>query len=157
MADTPDLGFEKQRFFASSFHCLNHVKPLDFTGENSLFDKLPGSVEKTMKVAQKVAQIKTGHFPAARSRVVIRLAQGTKAKPAANTRTLRPDKCLVVSSLSTGLRPGCPRNTVDNAATTRVVLKVAGLCVRRMIFLSLRAPCEGRQLQKRAQSVAHRP
>ena len=60
MADTPDLGFEKQRFFASSFHCLNHIKPLDFTGEDSLFDKLPGSFEKTMKVAQKVAQIKTG-------------------------------------------------------------------------------------------------
>jgi hypothetical protein len=31
-------------------------------------------------------------FPAARSRVVIRLAQGGKAKPNANTRTLRPDK-----------------------------------------------------------------
>jgi hypothetical protein len=30
-------------------------------------------------------------FPAARSRVVIRLVQGTKAKPNANTRTLRPD------------------------------------------------------------------
>jgi hypothetical protein len=36
-------------------------------------------------------------FPAAHSRVVIRLAQDTKAKPNANTRTLRPDKCLVVS------------------------------------------------------------
>jgi hypothetical protein len=42
-----------------------------------------------------------------------------KAKPNANTRTLRPDKCLVVSSLSPGLRPGYPRNTGDNAATTR--------------------------------------
>jgi len=60
MADTPDLGFEKQRFFASSFHCLNHVKPLDFTGENSLFANLPGSFEKTRKVAQKVAQIQPG-------------------------------------------------------------------------------------------------
>jgi hypothetical protein len=57
--------------------------------------------------------------PAARSRVVIRLAENTKAKPNANTRTLRPDKCLVVSSLSPGLRPGFPRNTVANAATTR--------------------------------------
>jgi hypothetical protein len=61
-------------------------------------------------------------FPAARSRVVIRLAQGRKAKPNANTRTLRPDKCLVVSSLSPGLRPGCPRNTGDNAVTTRAGL-----------------------------------
>jgi hypothetical protein len=42
-----------------------------------------------------------------------------KAKPNANTRTFRPDKCLVVPSLSTELRPGCHRNTVDNAATTR--------------------------------------
>jgi hypothetical protein len=58
-------------------------------------------------------------FPAARSRVVIRLAENTKAKPNANTRTLRPDKCLVVSSLSPGLRPFCPRNTGANAATTR--------------------------------------
>jgi hypothetical protein len=39
---------------------LNHVKTLDFTGENSLFAKLPGRFEKTMKVAQKVAQIETG-------------------------------------------------------------------------------------------------
>jgi hypothetical protein len=29
----------------------------------------------------------------------------------ANTRTLRPDKCLVVPSLSPALRPGFPRNT----------------------------------------------
>ena len=36
--------------------------------------------------------------------------------------TGRPDKCLVVSSLSPRLRPGCPRNTVDNAATTRAGL-----------------------------------
>ena len=42
-----------------------------------------------------------------------------KAKPNANTRTLRPDKCLVVSSLSPRLRPSCPRNIGDNAATTR--------------------------------------
>jgi hypothetical protein len=56
--------------------------------------------------------------PAARSRVVIRLAENTKAKPNANTRTLRPDKCLVVSSLSPELRPNCPRNTGANAATT---------------------------------------
>jgi len=31
-----------------------------------------------------------------------------KAKPNANTRTLHPDKCLVVSSLSAGLRPTAP-------------------------------------------------
>ena len=49
-----------------------------------------------------------GIFPAARSRVVIRLAQGRKAKPNANTRTLRPDKCLVVKSLDSSLRPVCP-------------------------------------------------
>ncbi|MGA2544332.1 MAG: hypothetical protein ABSG78_22500 [Verrucomicrobiota bacterium] len=42
-----------------------------------------------------------------------------KAKPNANTRTLRPDKCLVVAALSTGLRPGCLRNIGDNGATTR--------------------------------------
>jgi len=59
-------------------------------------------------------------FPAARSRVVIRLAKGTKAKPNANTRTLRPDKCLVVPSLSPRLRPNCPRNIGANAATTRI-------------------------------------
>src|ERR1039457_5425618 len=47
-------------------------------------------------------------FPAARSRVVIRLAQGREAKPNANTRTLRPDKCLVVKSLDSSLRPVCP-------------------------------------------------
>jgi hypothetical protein len=47
-------------------------------------------------------------FPAARSRVVIRLAQGRKAKPNANTRTLRPDKCLVVKSLDSSLRPVRP-------------------------------------------------
>ncbi len=35
-------------------------------------------------------------LPPPRSRVVIRLAENTKAKPNANTRTLRPDKCLVV-------------------------------------------------------------
>jgi hypothetical protein len=60
-----------------------------------------------------------GIFPAARSRVVIRLAQGMKAKPNANTRTLRPDKCLVVSSFSPELRPASPRNTGENAVTTR--------------------------------------
>jgi hypothetical protein len=32
------------------------------------------------------------------------LLKGRKAKPDANTRTLRPDKCLAVSSLSPGLR-----------------------------------------------------
>ena len=47
-------------------------------------------------------------FPAARSRVVIRLAQGRKAKPNANTRTLRPDKCQVVKSLDSSLRPVSP-------------------------------------------------
>jgi hypothetical protein len=43
-----------------AIHYSNHVKPLDFKGENSLFAKLPGSFEKTMKVAQIVAQIQTG-------------------------------------------------------------------------------------------------
>jgi hypothetical protein len=42
-----------------------------------------------------------------------------KAKPNANTRTLRPDKCLVVSLLFPGLRPASPRKTVANAVTTR--------------------------------------
>jgi len=46
-----------------------------------------------------------------------------KAKTNAKTRTLRPDKCLVVSSLSPGLRPDCHRNTVDNAVTTRKRLR----------------------------------
>jgi hypothetical protein len=58
-------------------------------------------------------------FPAVHSRVVIRLAQIIQAKPNANTRTLRPDKCLVVPSLAPGLRPGRPRNTRANAVTTR--------------------------------------
>jgi len=60
-----------------------------------------------------------GIFPAARSRVVIRLAKGRKAKPNANTRTLRPDKCLVVKSLDSRLRPVCPRNMESTAITTR--------------------------------------
>src|ERR1035437_10136659 len=59
------------------------------------------------------------NFPAARSRVVIRLAKSTKAKPDANTRTLRPHKCLVVSSLAPALRPGCPRSTGANAVPPR--------------------------------------
>ena len=61
----------------------------------------------------------TVRFPAARSRAGIRLAEYAKAKPDANTRTLRPDKCLVVSSLAPALRPSCPRNTGANAATTK--------------------------------------
>jgi hypothetical protein len=39
---------------------------------------------------------------------VIRLAWNRKVKPNANTRTLRPDKCLVVKSLDSNLRPVCP-------------------------------------------------
>jgi hypothetical protein len=35
----------------------------------------------------------------------MRLAENTKAKPNANTRTLRPDKCLVVSDLNPTPRP----------------------------------------------------
>ncbi len=58
-------------------------------------------------------------FPAARSRVVIRLAKGIKAKPDANTRTLRPDKCLVVKSLDSSLRPAALRNMESTAITTR--------------------------------------
>ena len=46
-------------------------------------------------------------FPAS-FRVVIRLAKGMKAKPNANARTLRPDKCLVVMSLDSSLRPVRP-------------------------------------------------
>src|ERR1035441_5913061 len=60
-----------------------------------------------------------GDFPAERSRVVIRLAQGRKAKPNANTRTLRPDKCLVVKSLDSSLRPIALRNMESTAITTR--------------------------------------
>jgi hypothetical protein len=52
----------------------------------------------------KIRRLNSG-FPAARSRVVIRLAEITKAKPNANTRTLRPDECLVVSKLSAALPP----------------------------------------------------
>src|ERR1039458_10793023 len=58
-------------------------------------------------------------FPAERSRVVIRLAQGRRAKPNANTRTLRPDKCLVVKSLDSSLRPIALRNMESTAITTR--------------------------------------
>jgi hypothetical protein len=55
-----------------------------------------------------------------------------KAKPNANTRTLRPDKCLVVPSLSAGLRPDCPRNTAANAVTTREPAKA---CATSVCFL----------------------
>jgi hypothetical protein len=58
-------------------------------------------------------------FPAARSRVVIRLAQGRKAKPNANMRTLRPDKCLVVMAVDSSLRPVALRNMESTAITTR--------------------------------------
>src|ERR1035437_5952969 len=61
------------------------------------------------------------NFPPTRSPVVIQLAKNTKAKPDANTRTLRPDKCLVVSSLAPALRPFHPRNTGANAVTTRII------------------------------------
>ena len=83
-------------------------------------------------------------FPAARSRVVIRLAQGRKAKPNANTRTLRPDKCLVVPSLPPGLRPCCPRNTGDNAATTRAGFQPVsplGVAFHFYCFTSRSASC----------------
>jgi hypothetical protein len=42
-----------------------------------------------------------------------------KAKPNANTRTLRPDKCLVVKSLDSSLRPAALRNMESTAITTR--------------------------------------
>jgi hypothetical protein len=42
-----------------------------------------------------------------------------KAKPNANTRTLRPDKCLVVKSLDSSLRPVALRNMESTAITTR--------------------------------------
>jgi hypothetical protein len=61
------------------------------------------------------------HFPAARSRVGIRLAANRKAKPNANTRTLRPDKCLVVKPLDSSLRPVRPRNMESTAITTRAL------------------------------------
>jgi hypothetical protein len=44
----------------------------------------------------------------ARSRVVIRPAKITKAKPNANTRTLRPDKCLVVIVIGPSIAPRPP-------------------------------------------------
>jgi len=68
------------------------------------------------------------------SRVGIRLAQDTKVKPNANTRTLRPDKCLVVSSLYPALRPGFLRNTGANAATTRRNLPVTSACSQFACF-----------------------
>src|ERR1035437_1317596 len=61
------------------------------------------------------------NFPPTRSPVVIQLAKNTKAKPNANTRTLRPDKCLVVSPLAPALRPFHPRNAGANAVTTRII------------------------------------
>lgn len=76
-------------------------------------------------------------FPAARSRVVIRLAENTKAKPDANTRPLRPDKCLVESSLAPGLRPSTPRcNTGANAATTQGRLGRRVICFGHSINLA---------------------
>ena len=106
------------------------TKPLILKAKTAFcpFSAGPQKVIKTdMKLAQQLAQtgkvlsplVGKRHFPAARSRVVIRLAKGRKAKPNANTRTLRPDKCLVVSALFPRLRPGCPRNIGNNAATTR--------------------------------------
>ena len=81
--------------------------------------------KKEATLAQKLAQTREvlcvgkGNFPAARSRVVIRLAQDMKAKPNANTRTLRPDKCLAVKSLDSSLRPVCPSQHGITAITTR--------------------------------------
>jgi hypothetical protein len=91
--------------------------------------------------ADALSMGRKSRFPAPRSRVVIRFAQITKAKPNANTRTLRPDKCLVVSSLFPGLRPSCPRNTGTNAATTRT----NGLQFRR--FRASLIPNEIRNVQ----------
>ena len=58
-------------------------------------------------------------FPTPRSHVGIPLAQDGKAKPNANTRTLRPDKCLVAKSLDSSLRPFALRNMESTAITTR--------------------------------------
>jgi hypothetical protein len=55
--------------------------------------------------------------------VVIRLAEITKAKPDANTRTRRPDKCLVVKLLDSSLRPIPLRNMESTAITTREGLR----------------------------------
>ena len=51
------------------------------------------------------------------------LLKAGRAKPNANKRTLRPDKCLVVPSLSPALRPGCSRDTGANAVTTSAGLE----------------------------------
>jgi hypothetical protein len=60
MADTPDLGFEKQPFFDISSDCINHHLSTVKIGLKSLLGCHYWSFEKTMKVAQKVAQSGTG-------------------------------------------------------------------------------------------------
>ena len=50
------------------------------------------------------------------------LVPGRVNKPNANTRTLRPYKCLAVSSLPPGLRHSFPRNTGGNDDTARAWL-----------------------------------
>jgi hypothetical protein len=100
------------------------------------------------------------HFPAARSRVGIRLAANRNAKPNANTRTLRPHKCLVVKSVDSSLRPVCPsqdgihrHHRQEADATGKAAFRVSFMAVRcrgrrkiRLCFYSLSAAARGGNL-----------
>ncbi len=125
MADAQDLKIHFTLFQPVAHHRLPHSQTIDNELVVSVYaffhsvEKGRGSDPKsstksstdpkqTQKYLLKSCASGKGIFPAARSRVVIRLAQGRKAKPNANTRTLRPDKCLVVKSLDSSLRPVCP-------------------------------------------------
>jgi hypothetical protein len=101
--------------------CGNRRRCADRGGEDDDFGldrgaTAHGELEPCLNPVEKDKKCKKDPYMTPR-----RLAQDTKAKPNANTRTLRPDKCLVVSSLSPELRPGCPRNTGANAVTTRII------------------------------------
>jgi hypothetical protein len=66
-----------------------------------------------------------------------------KAKPNPNTRTLRSDKCLVVKSLDSSLRPCLPRNPESIAITTRA-MKASKWSAFRVSLLAARCRGVGR-------------
>jgi hypothetical protein len=71
-----------------------------------------------------------------------KFAESRKAKPDANTRTLRPDKCLVVKSLDSSLRPVPLRNMESTAITTRRMKSSKEDAFRCQFWLSTTAQSE---------------
>jgi hypothetical protein len=59
LADTPDLGFDFWLFLAFSSACLNRFQTIMVIERNWFFPQKQKPFEKTLEVAQKVAQI---HF-----------------------------------------------------------------------------------------------